>query len=387
MKCRTIGLALFLAARSWAQTTQRVEGQVIDATTGEGIRYAQVTLVAEGARARGSITTEDGRFAANLPPGTYEVAVGSPGYFDEPADPQGLFDAPPLVVTGGGNPLNVVRRLTRFSHVSGKVVDAHGRPVASAVVLASQSGVDVIRMTTGSDGRFDLFEGLFPGSYTLAVFPPHNLPPPEPEPGEVPMAWGATYYPREANADTASKLVLKPGAEIFGLEIKLRATPAHEVRGVLLDPRGAPAAKTRVKLGRFSGPALHWAVEESAPSPDFETVTGGDGSFVFSRVAEGEWEVSAEIGEGETATHAAEWIDVGRRELAPLKLWLREPVVVSGTVDFQGAAKPARVPVIRLLRRVSREQRFGPPLFVNPSYVQTPKAADFRFTHVTPGRY
>ncbi len=244
-------------------------------------------------------------------------------------------------------------------------------------------------MTTGSDVAGSISsKSLFPGSYTLAVFPPHNLPPPDPEAGsDVPMAWGATYYPREANAETAPKLMLKPGAEIFGLEIKLLATPAHEVRGVLLDPKGAPAAKTRVKLARFSGPALHWAVEEEGPSPDFETVTGGDGSFVFSGVPESEWEVSAEVGEGVTATHASEWIDVGPRELAPLKLRLREPVVVAGSVDFQETEKPARVPVIRLLRRVGREQRFGPPFFVNPAYVQIPKATDFRFTHVTPGRY
>jgi len=95
---------------------------------------------------------------------------------------------------------------------------------------------------------------------------------------------------------------------------------AHTVRGVLLNPDGAPEPKIKITLDQeFT----------------LTTETKDDGTFEFPAVRDGEWQLSAKL-EGEGAVpRAAEWIEISGHDIEGIKLRLNEPFNVSGKVVFE----------------------------------------------------
>jgi hypothetical protein len=325
-----------------------------------------------------------GHFSIDVPAGAYNAQYSATGYFDDAQAPWRATEPPPFQVNPGPNASKLEGRLMRLGGIAGRVIDTRGKPVKGANIELSQSGANVMIVNTGADGTFDLRGRLLPGSYLLAVYPHRNLAPPDREAGEEgALAWATTYYPRAPTPETASRIVLRPGVEMLGLEVKLLALPAHAVRGVLLNPDGSPAPKTPIALGPMSRPALTVEWNEDEPGVGLQAESGPDGAFEFPAVVAGEWQVGAQVGQGETATHAAQWIEMADRDLE-IKLKLQTPFVLDGKVTIERSKDAA--PDMPFIWLVTAREQTG--VLDSREYVsRTNETGALRYSHVIPGRY
>jgi hypothetical protein len=170
--------------------------------------------------------------------------------------------------------------------MSGRVVDANGRPIQDAIVdalaMTYQNGYPVLRAittkTTDDEGEYRLF-WLVPGEYYLQVAVP---PPPGTGPGPVnPTApsqfSGATrtFYPGTIDVGGATPLTVRAGDKLSGLDIQVRPAPLARVSGTFTTT--IPAEETAQQAAVLSAnPGLQrpslMLVSRDSDKPD---VTGG----------------------------------------------------------------------------------------------------------------
>lgn len=363
-------LLILLAAGAAAQT---VEGTVLNSATGAGIAGIGVNLeqVTNGAyRLYQARTDQQGHFQLdNVQDGVYRALYATNDYW-QPDDP------PRFQVTAGGLPVKLEAHMMPLPHISGRVVDGRGNAVAGARVDINGSGL-VFAVDADAVGKFDLRQR--PGTYTLSAVAPPGWKPPDPEPDAGPgsgrvLAWVRTFYPGVAVAEAASNIVVQPGVDVTGIDIKLLAVPVHAVRGVLLNPDGTPAPKVAMALSDGAGlpVALH------AESKD-------DGTFEFPAVPDGEQLFGFEVTLGGVKLRASQWIVMAGHDLEGVKVRLTAPFAVRGKVVIETSPgrQETRTPAVVLVS-VSRDH----PSVLRQFWSARPDAqGNFSFPNVYPGFY
>jgi hypothetical protein len=294
---------------------QTVQGTVVNASTGNGIPGVKVDLIWSGEPAYAATTDERGRFLfEHVQAGAYTTEYSADGYewvgpFQRPPEPR-------LYRAAAGNTVEIVAHLMPMGRLSGRVVDPTGKPVPKAVVEVAGPGIQM-NFPADAEGRFDFHKLAFPGAYTVSAIPPADFHPPAREPDDDrALAWTRTWYPGVTDADGAGRIVLSVGGSFDNLELKLRAAPAHVVRGRLVNPDGRPSPKVDVSLG---GPKGLW-----------KTRSADDGSFEFAAVVDGDWRLSAEAQASflNAKLRANLPIAVAGRDREGVKLQLEAPIPV-----------------------------------------------------------
>ncbi|MDP8989948.1 MAG: carboxypeptidase-like regulatory domain-containing protein [Acidobacteriota bacterium] len=188
---RTLSIALLSALECFAQEqTATLTGTVTD-PFGLLIPNARVLLDSQEPKGlRFFVETDDlGQFRlADIPPATYRLEVGRPGFrmWQESgirllAGQQMSLATVFLIVGGGcGEPtVDVIHRLApgdASSTLRGSVFDGNGSPIIGASVTLNGAGC----MTKTTDAGHFVFSNLTPGNYTLSVsmkgFYPEALP-------------------------------------------------------------------------------------------------------------------------------------------------------------------------------------------------------------------
>ena len=363
-----------LIAAAVGAAAQTVEGTVTNVATGGAIGGAKVAIRQDENAAYSAITDAEGHFRIQgVKEGAYSVRYSADRYFY----PGGPRDAPAFQVPASGVPVRIEGRMIPLSRVSGRVVDTRGDPVAKARVelttLSAFWGTE-----TDAKGNFEL-DSVIPvdSNYTLSAAAPLDwkAPGPDPDTGQ-PRGWVRTFYPGATFREQAAPIAVRVGSDLLGLEIRLMSVPVHAVRGVLLNPDGAPVSKGAVALWD-TGPRRDAAYRaESKP----------DGTFEFAAVVDGDWRLSATLASGGVELRADEWIAVKEREIEGVKLRLSPPITVRGKVILetrQGAPLPAP-PEVTVIR-----QHGGQILFQGMSILSARPEADggFRFEGLYPGNY
>src|ERR1039457_6734313 len=146
-----------------------------------------------------------------------------------------------------GDPLELELKMTPLGRVTGRVLDGKGRQVSGAGLAVGGTAGAQSRVAD-ENGEFAM-ENVGGGTYTLAAGAPDEWDPPEPVEGKK-QAWALTYYPGIIHADSAARIVVPPGGEVTGLEIKLLAVPLWHVSGVVLGTDGKPVHSANVRLSR-----------------------------------------------------------------------------------------------------------------------------------------
>jgi hypothetical protein len=378
-------LMLLAGAPLGPAVAQTVEGNVVNSVTGNGIAGVKVELFWSGDLAYSTTTDAQGHFLFDhVQDGAYTAGYSSPDYefedmFREPGGPRTIR------VTAGGNPVKLLAHMMPMGKLSGRVVDGRGEAVPKAQVEISAPWMQMA-IPADAQGKFELHQFLFPGGYTLSAAPPPGLKPPDPEPapeahaepdsGRV-QAWARTWYPGATVPEAASKIVLPPGGEVSDIELKLRAVPAHAVRGVLLHPDGKPAPKIEITL-------------DGSPQ-DLRAESKPDGAFEFPAVVDGEFYLAADMevpsGPHGAKLRAGQWLEIAGHEREGLKLQLNAPFTVRGKVVMeapQGMAAP-RFTRFVTLAPVDRRPGFRLP---NPPPHNSPDAdGNFSLENVYPGVY
>jgi len=154
----------------------RLTGRVTDAANpAAGVAGVNVTASTSpgGQFVANTATMADGTYSLFVPPGTYTLffypQFGSDfvsQYWNNKPD---LASADPIVVTGPMNELNA--RLTHAVHISGRVTDEAGQPIAGVNVNIDNAGLPFTFVTgpvTDADGRYS--GTVPPGSYKVYFF-------------------------------------------------------------------------------------------------------------------------------------------------------------------------------------------------------------------------
>lgn len=328
--------AIFVLIASYA-AGQVVQGNIVNAASGMGIARVAVHLEAASEsddQAYDAVTDALGRFAfAQVKPGIYQFSYYSSAYIRSDTSP-----FPQVRVVAGAEALELEGRMTALPVISGRVVDARGNAVPGAQVSINGPSVKGTA-TTDSSGKFEQHLAQS-GLYSLAVTAPVNMKPPDREPGsDQPRVWTRVYYPGVTQPEAATKIRVHPGEQISGIELKLRAVPAHIARGVLLNPDGTAAAEVKVGLDIDEPPKDR----DQPKTPAYQATTNSEGAFEFPAIADGDWRIAAEVERGGVNLRALQWIEITGHDIDNVKLRLAAPFSVQGRVVMEareGAAAP-----------------------------------------------
>jgi len=246
-----ISAGLLFAQPAARPPRSRVEGTVVNAASGEGVRNAIVILRSQDEAAGISYADEtdgNGHFAIDdVQPGEYSILAERQGFVFLPPGARGA-PAPSLKVQPGEQVKDAQIRLTPLGVIAGRVLDSDGDPVRGATVSAfvyrytngKRAQRNVEQVQTNENGQFRLF-GLRAGTYYLQA---------SRQPG---LRYGAvvapgpnletapTFYPGTTDAEHAAAVELRTGAELSGIDIRLQSPAAtYSVRFKL--PAGEAAA-------------------------------------------------------------------------------------------------------------------------------------------------
>lgn len=272
---------------------------MLDATTGEPIVAAKITVQTEIPGSKASTSTVDtdsaGRFQIDSPfvqYGSNYIWASKPGYTWKDRSV--------------GDPRHIVFRLLALSTIMGVVMDASGKPVSGAHIATTvvpwekappQSLVELeSKPITDPEGRFQV--PVVPTSYLVCAFPPAG------EPGQKRIAIPACF-PSAPDYSAARVVTVTPGRTTEQLIIHLSEVPVYSIRGRI----------------RFSAVyrSKDWGMEISASSADYRdrpgcqdifgpqsTLCSGpyfgevnkDGRFVISGIPSGSYTLFARAGDG-----------------------------------------------------------------------------------------
>ncbi|MEO5818859.1 MAG: carboxypeptidase-like regulatory domain-containing protein [Vicinamibacteraceae bacterium] len=208
-------------------------------------------IITGGGVERRLTTDADGRFETQVPPGTYRARVDLPPNYQGGGD-RGTFT---IVDPRACHRLGVA--VDWNGHLTGRVVDAGGEPVAGVGVhytsdAAGRSVVMLGRVRTREDGTFQI-DRLERGEHDVRI--------------------GVDLLPTEETIRLTPQLGPGERIDLGTLRLPARARLAT-VRGVVRDRAGAPVAGARLRI------------QEVGKAPEFAAAwTDGGGRYVFAAVA------------------------------------------------------------------------------------------------------
>jgi len=166
------------AVRAAERKSFRISGTVVDATTGQPLAHAQVSIVAQGIRDSGqfTVTEEDGRFVfENLAPGQYPLHARRRGYLQQFYKQHDEFSTA-IIVGPELSTENLQFEMRPDASIAGQVLDEMSEPVRNAQVMLFRHGVALGRSSNWNEntvqtddlGHFR-FGHLQPATYFVGV--------------------------------------------------------------------------------------------------------------------------------------------------------------------------------------------------------------------------
>jgi 5-hydroxyisourate hydrolase-like protein (transthyretin family) len=279
----------------------RIAGKLLNSATGEPIRRAIVSILAESdSHTIASVATDsDGRFALeNLPPAKYQLTASRRGFRTAFYDEHDEFNT--AIVTGPGQETeSLIFRLTPGSILHGVVTADGGDPVKDADVMlfrkprAHKPGERIAQAgstTTDDTGAYE-FSDLAAGEYLLAVkadpwyaiHPSQSRPPNDPS-AALDVAYPITYFDSTPDEAQASPIVLSGGIREEA-DFNLHAVPALHI--TLEAPRSDDGSSPSPP------PTLHQSIFGARDLTETNTsMNSRQGLIEFSGVAPGRYELA-----------------------------------------------------------------------------------------------
>lgn len=319
-------------AGSRAVGTGTILGRVTDATDGRPLSGVRIQLPSHS----GSdvFTGDDGRFTlAALPAASYELAASKAGYLTAWRTGRTLrdyqVDGRSVTLTAGRTE-QIDFALSKGGVLAGRVIDDRGREVIGARVSVyrprwsnGQQQLAVVYATGAEDqtndlGEFRLFS-IPAGSYLLGV----RIAKPASE-GRI-----TVYYPGTFSTEGAQPLSLRSGEERT-VTIALPSASSAAIVGTVRESNGQPPDRARV-TAQLVG---------SSDADQLGTYTGADGTYRFSALIPGEYEISASTTSSRMFATTRVLVD-GKDLVVPLTL--SAGGIIRGRYRFDTGVPPANV--------------------------------------------
>ncbi|MCF6228464.1 MAG: carboxypeptidase regulatory-like domain-containing protein, partial [Planctomycetes bacterium] len=233
-----------------------ISGRVIDASTGEGLAGASVTLnpidTDQGWSAELNATTDaEGQFKIDVSAGQFMISVSAEGYADKGGWQSGISR---IDASEGGDVIVDDIAMLKAGSVIGIIVDDEGKPVEGAMVSSESgaggwAGFSTNTTITDKAGIFKI-DSLKPGAFTLNV--------------------------RTANFahKAVENLNISSGQTLDLGEIALDR--GVSLTGTVSGPDGSPVADAMVLIRKLSESAFNWA---GAGPLVANTATDAEGNF------------------------------------------------------------------------------------------------------------
>ena len=247
-----------------------ISGTVVEASSGDAVRKAVVTVTWHGTPRAWATTRTDGsgRFTfEGLPAGKYDLRATKPGLGTAIYGANSVRELGDVITLGEGETHGDVKlRFLRSSTISGTVVDPDGDPIAGLNMRLLRPGGGVEGRTlmnyqganTNDRGEYKI-TAIDPGQYYLRCLPngPQmgpmmHSPVAEPDPRTMMVP---QYFGGARDSKDAAALIVRGGENLSGIDFHLTAehpaTITGRVTGVpQLDPPADPAAGPPVMTGR-----------------------------------------------------------------------------------------------------------------------------------------
>ena len=335
----------------------RVEGQVLG-IDGAPLKKATVHLVAASQINQSNFsnysapTDPEGKFVIEkIKPGTYTLSAERAGYLTQFYGARSTSAGATQIKLDAGQVLKeIVIKLTPQGMIFGRVVDADGDPVPEAFVVALRwtfvDGKKQLRAppafwghNANADGSFVL--GHLPaGRYYVSASgggPSDRTEDPGSKPRESNLL---TYFPEALDVDSAAPIEVAAGAEVRGIEVRLRRGRVFEVRGQVQGAAGLPFPDSGNLFMRPTGKGGSGAMANI----DARTKT-----FRFQAIRPGDYEIGVQYAEIQTKDPTGEFtktssltghaeVSVVDKDVVNVVLQLHPGPEVRGHVKMEGLA-------------------------------------------------
>jgi protocatechuate 3,4-dioxygenase beta subunit len=355
-----------------ADSTEKgsVAGRVTNALTGEPLKKARVQLrrsspAAGGAPATVAVNTDEaGRFAfPDVYPGDLLLIASRTGFAGVAAASMSATGSTlRIALAPGERATDLNLRLTPQGAIAGRVVDENGEPARHVFVYALRPSYaqGVRRLTStgiSSQGTNDLGEyriyGLTPARYYVQIWPAPASPGRPGIPAADDRAYTEVYYSNATDLDSATRVEVKAGAEVGGVNFTLHPARAVKVRGRVVNTTGQVPQRTQVMFSRIAGGSVAGITGSALANAKGEFEIGGLLPGSYSIVA------TATL-PGNVMLSARETVDVGTTGIAGLQLSLGPGATLAGSVRVDSAAPASALDLTKLrVRLSSREQMIG----------------------------
>jgi hypothetical protein len=267
----------------------------------------------------------------NVKSGLYTLSGSRQGFLDTGYGAKSPTESGKTIIVGSEPLTGLTLELVPQSVVSGKVTDEDDEPVSGvsvALLMRMSVGGQVrnvpVRGVQSNDlGDFRL-ANVAPGAYYVVA---------EPRSGALRSDTGArrslrTLYPGVSAFAQATPVLVGPGEERSGTNIRLVSGETHHIRGVLV-------GLTTADHGSVT---IHPAEEEQV----FIALGGAnykaDGSFDFADLGPGSYALTYVQVAGDTAKGARRIVSVGERDVNDVVLSITNSATITGHIKIEGGS-------------------------------------------------
>jgi protocatechuate 3,4-dioxygenase beta subunit len=336
MRLAPILLAAALFGQPKEPEAASLEGQVLNAVTGEPVRKALVTLMCVSvARVMPISATTDakGNFKfVKLTPGEYAAVVRHPAFdlVKVGVRPDGT-KGEVISLAPGEAKSGLTVKLIPYGAIAGRVVDADGDPVKDMSVYLVQWEYSpkgrrlILKQSALTDDQGDYrVHDIRPGKYILRVAPQQTsnaLSPDEP-------SFAAVFYPNAADARGAAPVTIAAAQQIRGVDFTLRPARYATLRGRIVAPDDAHERTVDLKVrsgGLWSG------LTEGIRDPQ--------GRFEIYGVPPGLFYIVGSYRTGGGRSIVQMPLEVGGNDIEGIELRPLPPMTLNATVRIDGETK------------------------------------------------
>ena len=388
-----------------------LEGQVFDASTGQPLRKATISLnptrmspgMAAAPRSYGATTDAAGKFSVSgMEPGQYRVSASHASFLNmqyNARQPNG--PGTPLELARGQKMTGVDFHLTPHGIIAGHMLDEDGDPLQNVQIqvmrMTWNRGRKQLQPSTGTNSN-DLGEyrlsGIVPGKCYLSAtyrgrmmgmdFNFNAAGAPQQQEDYV-----TTYYPGVTDIAAAVPMDMKPGQQLQGINLKLAKVHTVSIKGTVINTLAPPPVPEQLPGRgnvRING-NVQLEPRNSLSPQGMMTQNSGvnqNGTFEFPSVAPGSYNLIAITnGVNGASRHATTMpIDVGNANVEGLSLTINPGVTVSGHIRVDGDTTDP-IPSFQVrLNPWAQGFNIGPP-----QPVKTDPSNNFSFDDVNPEHF